>query len=119
MFGEDSKFLTLGSEETVHNTHNIVSYCSFPRMGNSFLRMYLQKVTGIATGADMTLELDVDLQLTDFKGQEIIDDSVWIRKSHDPKMNPNNITNKCNKVICCVRNPYDTIFSLINFMPTG
>ena len=41
-------------------------------------------VTGVATGSDMTLEWTLDLQLSDFKGEEIVDDTVWIVKSHDP-----------------------------------
>jgi hypothetical protein len=50
--------------------------------------------------------------------EEIIDSSVWIKKTHDPKWNLNNITNKSNKVVCCVRNPYDTIASCMHFLPT-
>jgi hypothetical protein len=121
MFEGECKFLNMtdpASGKTVENTGNIVSYCSFPRCGNSFLRKYLQLVTGIATGSDMSLEFCVDLQLKDFKAEEIIDSSVWIKKSHDPKWNLNNITNKCNKVICCDRNPYDVIPSLMHFFPT-
>jgi len=33
---------------------------SYPRSGNSFLRKYLQNITGIATGSDMTLELNIE-----------------------------------------------------------
>ena len=53
----------------------------------------------------------------DFKGEEITDQSVWIKKSHDPKSNRNNKTHKSNKIIVCVRNPFDIIASLMNFYP--
>ena len=66
----------------------------------------------------MSVEFVVDLQLSEFKAEEITDNSVWIKKSHDPKWNLGNITNKCNKIICCVRNPYDTMASLMSFFPT-
>ena len=106
------------SGKTVSNTGSIVSYISYPRCGNSFLRKYLQDITGIATGSDMSLEFCVDLQMGDFCGEEITDDSVWIRKTHDPKWNLGNKTNICNLGIVCVRNPFDTIASIMNFLPS-
>jgi hypothetical protein len=66
----------------------------------------------------MTLEFNLDLQMSDFKGEEITDDRVWITKTHDPKWNEDNKIWKCNKVICCVRNPYDVIVSFMHFLPT-
>ena len=117
---KDSKYLNQvnpASGKTVEATGNMVAYCSYPRCGNSFLRKYLQNVTGITTGSDMSLEFNVDLQLKDFKAEEITDSSVWIKKSHDPKWNDNNKTHKCHKAICCVRNPFDTIASIMNFFP--
>ena len=97
----------------------MVSYSSYPRCGNSFLRKYLQDITGIATGSDMCLDFAVDLQLGDFKGEEITDHSVWIKKSHDPKPNRDNKVHKANKILCCVRNPFDCIASLMHFLPTN
>lgn len=66
----------------------------------------------------MSIEYCVELQLQDFKAEEVTDNSVWIKKSHDPWYSLGNVTNKCNKVICCVRNPYDTIASCMNFFST-
>ena len=68
-------------------------------------------VTGVATGSDMTLDLNGEFQLNAFKGEEFTDGNVWIKKSHDPIFTPFNKTHYANKVICCVRNPYDTIAS--------
>ena len=62
----DAKYLTTidpPAGETAANTGNKVSYSSYPRMGNSFLRKYLQNITGVATGSDMALEFDIDFQL--------------------------------------------------------
>ena len=92
-----------------------VSYSTFPRVGNSFLRKYLQMITGVATGSDMPMELNLDMQLISNKAEEITDSSVWIYKSHDPYLIPFNQKGKANKVICCVRNPYDIIASLFTF----
>ena len=106
------------SGRTVSNTGSIVSYISYPRCGNSFLRKYLQDITGIATGSDMSVEFCVDLQMGDFCGEEITDDAVWVRKTHDPKWNLCNKTNICNMGIVCVRNPFDTIASIMHFLPS-
>jgi len=118
---KDSKYLTVNnpkSGRTVHTEGEVVSYCSYPRCGNSFLRKYLQNITGVATGSDMALEFCADLQHSDFKGEEVTDASVWIKKSHDPKWNLNNKTNLCNKAVVCVRHSYDCMSSLMHFLPT-
>ena len=65
----------------------------------------------------MNLEFNVEMQLADFKGEELIDSSVWISKSHHP-LDMGSVVNKANKVICCVRNPFDTIVSFMQFLPT-
>ena len=116
----DSKFLNMSdppSGQTVESTGNMVAYASYIRCGNSFLRKYLENITGIATGSDMSIEFCVDLQMQQFKGEEITDSSVWIKKTHDPKWNDGNKTHKCNKVLCVARNPYDTITSVMHFLP--
>ena len=114
----DSKYLDNASANTVESMSEQCAYTSFPRCGNSFLRKYLQNITGIATGSDMSLEFNVDLQLQDFKAEEITDSSVWVKKSHDPKPNMNNKIHKSNKILLCVRNPYDCFASLMHFLPS-
>jgi len=114
----DAEFFDIKSHNTPETMFEMVSYSSYPRCGNSFLRKYLQNITGIATGSDMSLEFAVDLQLGDFKGEEITDCSVWVKKSHDPKPNLGNKVHKANKILCCVRNPYDCITSLMHFLAT-
>ena len=117
---DDSKYLNVAdppSGKTVESTGNMVGYASYPRSGNTFLRKYLENVTGIATGSDMCLEFNVDMQQQYFKAEEITDASVWVKKSHDPKYDTGTVLHKCHKVICCVRNPYDCIASFMHFYP--
>ena len=59
----------------------------------------------------MPLELNVDMQLNQNKAEEITDESVWLYKSHDPLKVPDVCLAVANKVLCCVRNPFDTIAS--------
>ena len=66
----------------------------------------------------MNLELNIDLQLTDFKAEEITDSTVWVYKSHDPEQKWKSKRAVCNKVICCVRNPFDQIPSSAQFGAT-
>lgn len=79
---------------------NKVAFCSFPRSGNSFLRKYLEKLTGVTTGSDNDIRGNICLMMAGLKGEYIVDDSVWIVKSHHPwammqAMKPSN----CNKII--------------------
>ena len=50
------------------------------------MRKYFENVTGVATGSDMVLKHspNVALQACGFKGEGIIDDTCWIKKSHYP-----------------------------------
>ena len=108
---KDNKYLDMNADRTVESMNQKVSYSTYPRVGNSFLRKYLQMITGIATGSDMTIEFNQDMQLNMNKAEEITDSSVWIYKSHDPYFVPFHQKAKANKLICCSRNPYDTIAS--------
>jgi hypothetical protein len=60
IFEGNCKYLDPKSERNVENTFNSVSYSTYPRCGNSFLRKYLHMITGVVTGSDMTLELNTD-----------------------------------------------------------
>ena len=116
----DSKYFNMKdppSGRTVESTGNMVSYSSFPRCGNTFLRKNLQNITGISTGSDMSVEFNLDMQLKFFKAEEITDSSVWVKKSHDPKYDDMHKVHKCHKIICVVRNPYDITSSLMHFFP--
>ena len=107
----DGKFRFLDGEP---NNSQKVAFCSFPRSGNTFLRKYLELLTGIHTGSDCTLDLDVQFQMQGLSGTHTVDDTVWIAKSHSPwimKMIPIFTANKC---IVIVRNPLDSMVSMLH-----
>ena len=66
--------------------NNVVTYCTYPRSGNSMMRKHFENLTGIATGSDqvMKFSLNVALQYSGFKAEGIVDERVWINKSHFP-----------------------------------
>ena len=92
---------------------NRVGFVTHARMGSTFLRKYFEEITGVATGSDMLLELAFVFQIAHFKGESVIDDSVWITKSHHPFDIFRCKHLKVNMILGCVRNPFDAICSLI------
>jgi len=96
-----------------------VVFLSYPRSGNTFLRNYLEEITGIVTGSDMSLELTISTQLAGSKGEDIRDETVWITKGHHPLGIPYVVPHEANKIICVVRNPLDTIPSFFQIMATN
>lgn len=56
MFEGGAKFL-----DGKKNTGNKLAFISFPRSGNSFLRKYLESLTGVITGSDVTFRMAVPL----------------------------------------------------------
>jgi hypothetical protein len=70
------------------NTSNKIAFASFPRSGNTFLRKYCELLTNIDTGADFYLPFNVILQMQGLKSEGIIDDTVWIVKTHSPWISP-------------------------------
>jgi len=72
-------------DRTVDMDGNRISFCSFPRSGNSMLRKYLESITGIDTGSDHWIEISTSLQLMGLKGEgHSATDNVWVTKSHSP-----------------------------------
>jgi hypothetical protein len=45
LFGAVSRFIS-------NEVTNQIAYTSYPRSGNTFLRKYLENITGVATGSD-------------------------------------------------------------------
>lgn len=52
------------------------------------------------------------------KGEEIVDDRVWVVKAHHPALMPGVLKFDSNKVICCVRNPLDVFLSFATLSNT-
>lgn len=65
-------------------TNKKIGFTSYPRSGNSFLRRYVEQVTGITTGSSISIHTSTSLQIMGLKGESHIDNSVWIAKSHHP-----------------------------------
>lgn len=112
----DGNFRFLDGES---NKNNKVAFCSFPRSGNTFLRKYLELLTGVATGSDNTLAVNVFLQMQGMKGEDTVDDTVWIVKSHSPWIMPDVPVFHAQKNIVVVRNPLDTNLSWLHLVATG
>ena len=90
---------------------------SFPRSGNTFIRKYVQLLTGVETGSDNWLHWNVCLQMQGMKGEYIVDDTVFAVKSHFPWAMPPSA--KVNKMVVVVRNPLDTISSYVSLVSTS
>ena len=95
---------------------NKIAFESFPRSGNTFLRKYFELLTGVWTGADNTLHVNVHLQMQGLAGEDIVDDTTWVVKTHSPWCMPEAPLFKSNKVVVIVRNPLDVIISWINLL---
>ena len=93
---------------------------SYPRSGNTLIRTYIEKITGVYTGSDCDKRRNLNRMLFELgmKGEGIMDNSVFIVKSHFPERLGHS-TFKCSKVILVVRNPLDCIASLFHMIATG
>jgi len=107
-FGSSSLFL-----DKSKNQNNIVTYCTYPRSGNSMMRKHFENVTGIATGSDLTIRfyMNVALQYSGFKAEGVTDNSIWINKTHFPFNIPVSTQYESDLALCCVRNPIDVFVS--------
>ena len=90
---------------------NKIALGSFPRSGNTFMRKYFDLLTGIHSGADNTMHINVMLQMIGMAGEDTVDDKCWIIKTHSPWCMPEAPIFSFNKLIVIVRNPLDTFVS--------
>lgn len=93
---------------------------SYPRSGNSYLRKLIEKETSIVTGSDSRPNRTLSASLLKFgyKGEGIVDDSVWVVKSHFPER-LGYVKFYVKKVILLVRNPFDCIESYFHMGMTN
>jgi hypothetical protein len=61
----------------------------------------------------MKYNLNISLQYTGFKGEGIVDDRVWINKTHYPIRMPYDHSYKTEAVMCCIRSPLDVFVSTL------
>jgi len=78
------------------------------------MRKYLQLLTGVPTGSDNTLHTDTILQMQGLKGEDLVDDTCWIVKSHSPWIMQFAPPFTSNKVLFIVRNPTESNISWLN-----
>jgi hypothetical protein len=60
---------------------------SYPRSGNTLIRTYIEKITGIFTGSDCDKRRNLNRQLFEMgmKGEGTIDHTVSVIKTHFPE----------------------------------
>ena len=95
-----------------------MGYDTFARSGNTFLRRFFETISGVETGASMNPVMTTMQYMLGMRGENIVDDRLWIIKSHHPKKLPGDLSFVSNKVICCVRNPLDVFPSLVQLINT-
>ena len=93
-----------------------IALASFPRSGNTFIRKYLELLTGVQTGGDNCLHFNVDFQMLGSKGEEIVDDSVFIVKTHYPWVPPSPTQFNSSQMLVITRNPLDSIMSWLEYL---
>ena len=83
MFDGPSKFI---SSKTSVPVKDRVAFTSVPHSGVPLLRNYLEKITGVVTGSDSPVSclLNLAKQQSGLKGEEIINDSVWLTETNYP-----------------------------------
>ena len=59
----------------------------------------------------MKFNMNVALQFSGFKGEGIVDEKIWINKTHFPYRFPFDDSYSTNLILCCVRNPLDVFVS--------
>ena len=112
---DDLRFL----DGTLDMTGNRVAFQSFVRSGNTFLRRFIEQITGVYTGSDMPIDYTFFEAMMGLVGQGHTndDDHVWLTKTHFPlQMTGTEYAFPAEKMICVVRNPLDIIASYAIFV---
>lgn len=109
----------LNGEDTTDELDTVV-LTSYPRSGNTLLRAFLEKVTGLITGSDcdITKKLNVALMDLGLAGEGLVDKRVWVVKTHYPERYGKTRFG-AERAILLVRSPLDCITSLFNMVCSG
>jgi len=93
---------------------------SYPRSGNTLLRGYLEKITGLVSGSDCDIskKLNVALMNMGLAGEGLVDKRVWMIKTHYPERYGKTKFG-AERAILLVRSPLDCITSLYNMVCSG
>ena len=76
------------------------------------LQKYIELITGVAVGSDHMSSI----QMMGSKAEEIVDDSVWVVKTHAPIKVHSGPTFFANKMIVLVQNPLDVILNSLMWL---
>ena len=92
---------------------------SYPRSGNTLLRSYIEKITGLVTGSDTDIShgLNKALLTAGLQGEGLVDKRVWVIKTHYPERYGGTEFG-AERSILLVRNPLDAIVSVFNLFST-
>ena len=92
-----------------------IGLTSFYRCGNTLVRAYLDKITGLYTGSSVRMQnqLNLSLKKNGLAGEGISDKRVWISKDHFPH-NIGDTMYHNQRAILIVRNPLDVFPSSFN-----
>ena len=117
----DNKCFFLDGTVPIVSGFEHVAFQSLVRSGNTFLRRYLELITGVYTGADQNIQMTVHEAMMGLLGQNITgeSDQVWITKTHKPLETPNSKSFLASKMIVIARNPIDVIPSFANLVNTN
>ena len=60
---------------------------SYPRSGNTLLRAYLERIMGLVTGSDVDIKRNLNSALLELgmAGEGLVDERVWVVKTHYPE----------------------------------
>ena len=93
---------------------------SYPRSGNTLLRAYIEKITGIVSGSDcdITKKLNQALMHMGLAGEGLVDKRVLCIKTHFPERYGKTRFG-AERCILLVRSPLDCFTSLFNMVCSG
>lgn len=97
-----------------------VVIASYPRSGNTLIRAYIEKITGIVSGSDcdITKKLNQALMHMGLAGEGLVDKRVLAVKTHYPERYGKTKFG-AERCVLLVRSPLDCITSLFNMVCSG
>ena len=103
--------------------HQKVALLGDQGSGTTLLRRYLELITGIATGSDVTSDGALPLSAMGLVGEHIVDEHTWITRTTYPIRKAQAYDSfqdfQCNKIIMMARNPADVIDAKLHQHITG
>ena len=94
-------------------TGSRVAFQSYSSSGCTFLRRFIEQITGVFVGSDQVIDNTFFDAMIGQAGQAHVNDEkrVWMTMTNYPLVNRDSIPFNAEKMICLVRNPLDIIAS--------